>query len=206
MRNTKNIVFDFGCVLVDLDKDRCAEAFRSIGAGAVSRYVDECRQEDLFHDLETGSIGIPQFCEEVRRKAAGCKASDEDICDAWNALLTGIPEHRIRRITELRSRYRTFLLSNTNEIHWQKAVRDFFPCDGLGVDDYFEKTFLSYRMHLVKPDCRIFLRMLADAGIDAEETLFIDDSPANCAAASELGITAMHVSSGDEWIDRLPKP
>ena len=75
--------------------------------------------------------------------------------------------------------------------------------DGMNVDNYFEKVFLSYRMHLIKPDTEIFIRTLAEAGIKAEETLFIDDSAANCRAAATLGISTMHVTCGDEWLDKI---
>ena len=195
-----NIVFDFGCVLVDLDKQRCVEAFKAIGAGAVSAYVDECRQEDLFHDLETGAITVEEFCCEVRRKSPGCTATDAQICHAWNALLTGIPQRRIERLVDLGLRHRLFLLSNTNAIHWTKAVADYFPYDGKNVTDYFQGIFLSYEMHMVKPETAIFEQMLHQAGIDAADTLFIDDSPANCAAAEALGIRSLHVRTGDEWL------
>lgn len=200
----KNIIFDFGCVLVDLDKQRCVDAFRSIGAESISEYVDECRQEDLFHDLETGKTGIEEFCNEVRRKAPACTATDEEICSAWNSLLTGIPQRRIEKLISLRHGFRLFVLSNTNPIHWHKAVADYFPLNGMGTDDYFEKIFLSYRMHMVKPDKEIFVRTLREAGIRAEETLFIDDSAANCRSAEELGINVMHVSCGDEWLENIP--
>lgn len=200
---TRNIVFDFGCVLADLNKQRCVEAFNNIGAKNISHYVDECRQEDLFHDLEVGNIGISKFCDEVRRKSPGCTATNEQICQAWNMLLTGIPVHRIEKLVELRSKYRLFLLSNTNIIHWSKAVDEFFPYMGMNVNDYFEKLFLSYEMHKVKPDREIFMQMLHDAGIAARETLFIDDSAANCRGAEAVGISTIHVTSGNEWIDKV---
>ena len=190
MQVIKNIIFDFGGVLVDLDRKRCIEAFERIGAGAVAGYVDECRQEDLFHDLEVGLTDVGRFCEAVRRACPCCNASDDDICDAWNALLTGIPRHRLDRLKELRRDYRLVLLSNTNPIHWRKAVDEYFTAGGLTVGDYFEKTYLSYEMHMLKPDEEIFRRVLADSGFAAAETLFIDDSAANCAAAERLGIAA----------------
>lgn len=102
MQEIKNIIFDFGGVLVDLDKQRCIEAFDKIGAHKIVKYVDECRQEDLFHDLEVGNTGIGDFCREVRRLSSGCKASDEEICNAWNSLLTGIPEQRLENWQALR--------------------------------------------------------------------------------------------------------
>lgn len=199
----KNLIFDFGCVLVNLDKHRCIRALQDIGAEGVARYVDECRQEDLFHDLEVGNTGIGEFCDEVRRKSPGCNATDDAICGAWNALLTGIPIRRLEELLALRRSHRMLLLSNTNPIHWKKAVADYFPMDGMGVDDYFEKTYLSYRLHMLKPDGEIFRHVLDDAGISAGETLFIDDSAANCASAERLGIASMHVCHGDEWIGRI---
>lgn len=203
MQGIKNIVFDFGGVLTGLDKDACVKALYNIGAGNIACYVDECRQEDLFHDLETGKCTVAGFCNEVRRLCPGCNASDEDICGAWNALLTGIPRRRLEKLLSLKQDYRLMLLSNTNPVHWHKAVLDFFPFDGNEVDDYFEKTFLSYRMHLVKPDEQIFRQMLVEGQMMPSETLFIDDSPVNCAAASQLGINTLCVEQGGEWTDKL---
>lgn len=202
MQEIKNIIFDFGGVLVDLDKQRCMEAFDNIGAHEIVKYVDECRQEDLFHDLEVGNTGIGEFCSEVRRVSDRCNASDDDICDAWNALLTGIPAQRLEKLASLKDRYRMVLLSNTNPIHWDKAVNGLFGHKGMDVDDYFENTFLSYRMHMLKPDPQIYGKVLMDSGMTAYETLFIDDSPANCAAASELGMMSLNLT-GDEWLDRV---
>ncbi|WP_238305471.1 hypothetical protein [Hoylesella marshii] len=68
-KTVRNIVFDFGCVLVDLDKARCLEAFDRLGAHALAQYVNECRQEDLFRELELGHTTPEEFCNEARRKA-----------------------------------------------------------------------------------------------------------------------------------------
>lgn len=199
----RNIIFDFGGVLVDLDRKRCIEAFTRIGAGAIAGYVDECRQEDLFHDLEVGDIGVGQFCSAVRRACPGCKATDADICDAWNSLLAGIPKRRLDRLAELKRSHRLVLLSNTNPIHWRKAATDYFTQGGLTAGHYFANVYLSYAMHLLKPDEAIFRRVLDEEGIAAGETLFVDDSAANCAAAARLGIATLHASRPDEWLDRL---
>lgn len=195
----KNIIFDFGGVLVGLDKRRCTDAFTRIGAAAIAGYVDECRQEDLFHELETGAIDIPEFCVKVRRACPDCAATDAEICDAWNALLTGIPAAKLERLTRLKGEYRMSLLSNTNPIHWRKSVADYFTATGKTVGWYFERTFLSYEMHMLKPDEAIFRRTLDETGYNAAETLFIDDSAANCEAARRVGIKAMH-DSGDGWL------
>lgn len=203
MQGIKNIVFDFGGVLTGLDKHACVDALCKIGAGNIAFYVDEFRQEDLFDGLETGRITVGEFCNEVRRLCPECTASDDEICAAWNALIIGIPHRKLDKLLSLKQNYRLMLLSNTNPIHWHKAVLEFFPYEGHEVDDYFEKTFLSYRMHMVKPDEQIFRQMLIDGQILPGETLFIDDSPVNCAKASELGITTICAENGDEWLDKI---
>ena len=91
------------------------------------------------------------------------------------------------------------LLSNTNPIHWGKAAACYFTACGRTVDYYFEKTFLSYEMHLLKPDEAIYRRVLDDTGFNACETLFIDDSAANCAGAERLGVNTLHVDLGEPF-------
>ena len=201
-KTVRNIVFDFGCVLVDLDKARCLEAFDRLGAHALAQYVDECRQEDLFRELELGHTTPEEFCNEARQKAH-ITATDQQLCDAWRALLVGIPVRRIQALLHLRQYYRLAVLSNTNIIHWKQAVDDFFPYRGMNVSDYFDHIFLSFEMHKTKPDRAIFEQMLHEADMEADETLFIDDSEANCAAARSIGIHTLHVSHGDEWLDLL---
>ena len=167
-KKIKNLVFDFGGILVGLDKHRCIAALDSIGAYEISVYVDECRQEDLFHEL-----------------------------------LTGIPLHKLKMLENLKQHYRLFLLSNTNVIHWERSVNEFFRDHEWGINDFFERLFLSYEMGMVKPDTEIFSTMLDDAGLKAEETLFIDDSAANCAAAAALGINVLHDKEGEKWVKML---
>lgn len=200
----KNLIFDFGGVLVNLDKDICSAEFNKINAGEVARYVDFCIQEDLFHELEIGAISIPQFCEEVRKKAPGCTASDKQIEHAWASLLTDVPVHRLAALLELKEKYRLFLLSNTNEIHWEMA-EDMFFCqiEGLSVDDYFEKIYLSNRLGMIKPSKEIFELVLKENGLNPDETVFIDDSPKNCAAAEAVGIHAFHSPTGEDWIGKF---
>jgi FMN phosphatase YigB (HAD superfamily) len=201
-KTVKNIIFDLGGVLVGLDKDRCVKAFNDLGAHHISRYVEEHRSEDMFSDLEMGRIGASEFCNSVRQ-TTGCNADDGQICDAWNALLTGIDDKRKSALMELHRNHRLFLLSNTNIIHWNKCADDYFRYYSYGADDYFDHIFLSYEMHLVKPQRAIFAETLRQAGISAGETLFIDDSEDNCRTAQEMGIKTMHVTYMDEWIHRM---
>lgn len=212
---SKILLFDFGCILVGLSKERCIKALEQIGCGKIAYYVDECKQEDLFHDLEVGG-SIEAFCAEARRQSSftdemgvfrECEASDNDICWAWNELLTGIPAEKLRRIKSLKDAgYRTAVLSNTNEIHWQKAIRDFFTIDGMTVDDYFDDIFLSCDMGLVKPDADIYRKVIEGLQCQPGDVLFIDDSAKNCAAAEALGINTLHDAKGTLWLEQLKAP
>ena len=74
LKGIKNIVFDFGCVLVNLDRHKCIEALERIGAGEIAHYVDECKQIDMFLDLELGKIGEKECCDEIRHRAPECTA------------------------------------------------------------------------------------------------------------------------------------
>ena len=197
--NIKNIIFDLGGVLVGLDPERCIAAFRKVGCGILASYVEEHRTEDLFLDTELGRIGEAEFCDEVRR-IARTDTADSDIVWAWNQLLTTIPVGKLRLLRLLRAGgYRVLLLSNTNVMHWTFCRDRLFTADGMTASDYFDRIFLSYEMHLAKPSAEIFSQTLAQAGIRADETLFIDDRDENCRAAASLGIGTLLETTGEEW-------
>ena len=69
LKNNGVLLFDFGTILVGLSKERCVRALEQIGCGRIAYYVDECRQEDLFHDLEIGG-SVEAFCDEARRQSS----------------------------------------------------------------------------------------------------------------------------------------
>lgn len=197
-KGIKNIVFDLGGVLVDLDMHSCIDAFRTLGARDISNFVGVSRQEDLFHDFEIGTIDTPTFCKEVRQLSQS-DATDDEICTAWNRMLVGIRQDKIERLLQLRDHYMTYLLSNTNEIHWRKACEELFPYHGFVAENYFEQIFLSFEMHCAKPGDTIFEMMLQQAGIKAEETLFVDDSAVNCETARRLGLKTHCVKPDEDW-------
>ncbi len=201
-KDIRNIIFDLGGVLVGLDGERCIRAFAQIGCGAIADYVAEHRTEDLFLEIERGLITVSQFCDEVRR-ISRCTATDSQIVWAWNELLTTIPDSKKERLLRLRAAgYRLFLLSNTNEMHWQRACR-LLEYHGHTAADYFDKVYLSNEMHLVKPDTAIYAAVLDQSGLAAGETLFIDDREENLTAAAQLGIHTFHERPDHRWEDLL---
>ncbi|MDO5447051.1 MAG: HAD family phosphatase [Prevotellaceae bacterium] len=193
----RNIIIDFGGVLVRLDKSASIKAFRDLGMDVVASYINDYRSEAIFRQLEHGEIDMKQFCNEARR-LSGVNAPDEAIEAAWLSLLVGVPQERLDKILELRKKYHVFLLSNTNAFHWDYSVKEYFK----DTDIYFEKMYLSYKIGLTKPDRRIFELMLADAGIKADESLLLDDSADNCKMAEELGIHTMLIGKDEDWTVR----
>ena len=202
MQKIKNIIFDLGGVLVGLDGQRCINAFDAIGAHEISTYVRDHRTEDLFFDAEVGNITQDEFCDEVRR-ITRCAAPDAAIVDAWNRLLTEIPDVKKQRLLELHDRYRLYLLSNTNVMHWNLCADHLFRYGRWGLNDYFDACFLSYEMHLYKPCEEIFRRTIEEAGVKADETLFVDDLPANCEAARALGLHVLNETTGTDWLTKI---
>ena len=199
----RNIVFDFGVILTGVDTKICVAALDKIGLARIGAYIGTSDKTGVCQELELGNISPLEFCQQARDLCDRPDVTDNAIIDAWNTMITGVPVAKLRRLKELRDtgKYRIMMLSNTNMIHWEKSVNDFFTMDGLTVDDYFDRIFLSCKMHLTKPDKAIFERMLEQSGAIADETLFIDDSARNCEVAESLGIHTFYDPTGERFWD-----
>ena len=199
-RNIKNLIFDFGGVLVDLNQSRCIKAFSDLGLNVVP-YLNSYLSQGIFLNMELGEISPKDFWEEVRILFHSPDLTDGQLTDAWNSMLETIPVERLEKLRELRKRYsKVFLLSNTNVLHWEKGKR-LFTVEGKTVNDYFDRIFLSCDLHLSKPDTKIFEKVLHKTGVLPEETFFIDDSPENCKAAESVGISTFCSRSGGDWLE-----
>lgn len=197
-KDIKNLVFDFGGVLVDLDRQRCVDQFQQIGLDNVNQLLSDSFKDGFFQKYELGLISTAEFRDHIR-SLSGKPVADAAIDAAWNSFLCSIPFHKLALLLKLREKYMVYLLSNTNELHWQWSVDNLFPYKGFDVSSYFEKIYLSFEMHLAKPDVNIFKTMTTDAGIEPNETLFIDDSIDNCLAAETLGIQSFVAKNNDDW-------
>ena len=196
-KNIKNIVFDLGGVLINLDFERAFKAFKKAGFVDIESQLQSFSREGIFDQFELGEISEDEFRSAIKERA-NVMLTDQEIDDMWNLILMDIPREKLELILNLRGKYMVYLLSNTNKTHWDYICQNAFNYHGFRVEDYFEETFLSFEMHLAKPDKAIFEKMLNDANLIAEETLFIDDSEANCRAAEELGIHVHHYHIGDD--------
>ena len=196
-KNIKNIVFDLGGVLVDLDFKAAINGLQKAGFANVKEQLQSFDREGIFQKFELGEMTAEEFRTAIRENST-VTLTDEEIDALWNAMLLEIPREKLELILDLRGKYMVYLLSNTNSIHWDYVCKNAFNYRGFRVNDYFEETFLSYEMHLAKPDKAIYEKVLQDANLLPEETLFIDDSEANCKAAEEVDIHAHHYHIGDD--------
>ena len=196
MRYLKNIIFDLGGVLLDLDINRCMTEFEKVGLHDIRRWMTGTNELGFLKEYERGDLTTPQFREKIREEA-GRALSDKETDRVWNSMLKEIPEYKLELLLTLRKKYRLYLLSNTNDLHWNVCIPK-FEYRGLRVGDFFTHVFLSYQMHQAKPDIVIFQTVLKEAKLLPEETLFIDDSLGNCRAAASLGINVFHYVPGDD--------
>ncbi|WP_418698400.1 HAD family hydrolase [Bacteroides sp.] len=194
----KNLIIDFGGVLIDLDRQRCLDNFSKLGISDVESLLDIYHQQDFFQKYEKGLITTAEFRDVIRTKTEK-PLTDAQIDDAWNSFLVNIPSYKLDLLLNLRKDYVVYLLSNTNELHWEWSCEHAFSYKAFRVEDYFEHIFLSYKMKMAKPDAGIFRKVLDETGIIPQETLFIDDSDANCRTAEALGISTYTPKAHEDW-------
>lgn len=200
LSSLRNIIFDFGGVILNIDYQRTEDAFKQLGIRDFAGIYSQAEQKQLFDDLETGKIGPAQFRDSIRSLAG--PVSDPLIDQAWNAMLLDLPEERIELLESLGKKYRIFLLSNTNAIHYDsfaaymrnKFKRDIFK-------DVFEKAYLSFEIGMRKPDKEIFEYVVKQNGLNKEETLFIDDSIQHIHGARAAGLHAHWLEKGTTILD-----
>ena len=200
LMNYKNIIFDLGNVLVKLDEAATMRAFEALGWPKKDHIREYAEGQRLFQAMGVGQMSNKQFFDAFRATTHS-NVTDRQITDATNAMLLYIPEEKKRKLLQLREKgHRVFLLSNTIDLHWQYCKNNLFPMDQYGVDDYFEKTFLSQEMHMKKPDDEIFQQVVKEAAMDPGATLFIDDLEVNCEAAERNGIHTFQNKNFDDWM------
>ena len=186
LNGVRNLMFDLGGVIIDLDRQRCVDALVVLGDFHADELLGLSMQKGEFMKLEEGKISATDFYNEMRRRI-GRPVSDNEITDAINELLIGIPVERLRLLRELKQHFKVILLSNTNSIMFDTKIADCFAQEGLSVSHYFDDIFLSYRLKACKPHADIFEKVIAQAQIIPEETLFFDDSQQNLDTAAALG-------------------
>lgn len=196
--SAKNLIFDLGGVIIDLDVERTKAAFALLSQKSISQIQLLLENSPIFQQYEKGLLNDNQFRNEVRM-LLHTYSSDQEIDAAWNAMLGDIPYSRIKLLERLRNDYQLFLLSNTNNIHlvyFNKTVKA--SCGSLSLDPYFDKTYYSHLVKMRKPDSEIYNLVIDENNLHANETLFLDDNLSNLEGASRIGIQTFHVSHPDK--------
>lgn len=193
----KNIIFDLGGVILDLDVDKTYHQFSKLSGMPVAQLKMEAAGVSFFNAYEQGSISDESFREELSSFLRS-NVSDLQIDEAWNAMLGTLPLARVDLLRKIRDKFRIFLLSNTNTIHLQCFTK--IADDALGFsswNDLFERAYYSHLVKMRKPDAAIYSHVLNDNNLLARETLFLDDNLSNLQGAASIGIQTFHVTHPD---------
>lgn len=205
LKGIKNIIFDLGGVVINLDYRLTLGEFRKLGLEDIEKLYTQFNQLPWFDKYDTGGISSEKFLFEFKKWLAP-GTTNEQIIHAWNAMLLDFPPERADLLVKLKGRYRTFLLSNTNEIHINYYLGRINEWYGEGaIDNFFEKTYFSNRIGMRKPDREIFEFVLSENGLMACETLFIDDSPQHVEGAKSVGLRAYHLQAPETIVDVFGK-
>jgi glucose-1-phosphatase len=202
MTTTKNIIFDLGGVLLDIDYHKTANAFKMLGVNQFDEFYSQANANHLFEALETGAISEEDFYTTLHQHCNPTTTRDQ-IQLAWNAILLDFRIDSLAVLKTLKEKYNLFLLSNTNSIHITAFNKILFKETGkTSLNEYFIKSYYSNIIQMRKPYATTYEWVLNDAGIIAEETLFIDDSINNIKGADEVGIKT-HLLLPTEKIEDL---
>ena len=197
----RNIIFDLGGVILNIDFNEATNAFKALGIENFDSYFNQYHANPLFKKLELGAVE-ESFYDDLR-KAALIDASNESIDTAWNAMLLDFPAKKIEFLKELSTQYRLFLFSNTNAIHHAAFLQKFRLQFGYDFDGLFEKAYYSHLIGYRKPEIKAFQFVLNDSKLEPGETLFIDDTLPNVEAANKAGINGLLLERDEDLVDLL---
>ena len=179
------IVFDLGGVIINLNVPRCVANFKRLMGEANVRNVlgidDEgegvvavsAATKQLMHDYEYGNISTETFLTTLQEYCYPGTTIDQ-IREAWLSMLDTLPQERLDYIASLRRKgYRTILLSNSNELHWNPIWEQY------RLGEYFDAVFASHHLHMAKPNREIFDHVVREAQVDCAHTVYVDDLEKN---------------------------
>lgn len=201
LKHIKNIIFDLGGVLLNIDYNKTAQEFKKLGINNFEEIYSKAKQNHLFDKLEIGAITPEEFRNSLKQLIS-IDITDNQIDEAWNAMLLDFPYSRLELLKKVSKEFRIFLLSNTNEIHYEiynKQLNEVYGIEKL--ENLFNKDFYSFKLGMRKPDDEIFEYVLNNQNLNPEETLFIDDSIQHIETAKKLGINTFHLTEGIDITD-----
>jgi putative hydrolase of the HAD superfamily len=191
----RNVIFDFGGVLFEIDYHAPVREFKKIGFSNFEEIYSQASQSQLFDRAETGKISNEDFYTEIHSYCP--TASRKEVIDAWNSILLHLMPEKVEVVAKTKEAgMRVFLLSNTNAIHVAEFERMIEQSYGLEkFKSYFEKVYYSNEIGIKKPYPETFLEVCKWNDLDPSETLFIDDSVQHVEGAKKAGLQVAHLKS-----------
>ena len=197
LNGIRNIIFDLGGVLLNIDPKKTIEAFGKLGMEQLVGDKGLSYDHDIFYQMEQGQITSDEFRLGVIELLPQ-KISFQEIDDAWTAMLLDFPAIRVELVKNLRKDFKIYLFSNTNAIHVKKFHSNFRNQHGFEVSSLFEKDFYSNEIGYRKPSPEAYQKIIRLSGINPEKTLFIDDSLQNVESAIASGLKGYWLEPGQK--------
>jgi glucose-1-phosphatase len=197
LKGIKNIIFDLGGVLLNIDPKKTIEAFGQLGMEKLIGDKGLTYDHDIFYLMEQGKITPEEFRNGVRELLPG-KVTDDEIDTAWTAMLIDFPKVRVGLVQKLRNEFKIYLFSNTNAIHVAKYQDIFRKQHGFEVSSLFDTDFHSNEIGFRKPTPESFQEIIRLSEINPEESLFIDDSLQNVEGAIACGLKGYWLEPGQK--------
>lgn len=195
MQGIKNIIFDLGGVILNINYQLTNNAFTALGVQNFNELYSQFHGSPLFNGLETGHISTEDFLAEMQRHVPE-GVTHNQITSAWNAMLLDFSLQRLQLLQQLRQHYNLYLLSNTNAIHLEAFNRILQESRGIpSLSSFFDKAYYSHLMGFRKPDKESYLMVLDENGLLPSETLFIDDTLPNIEGARAVGLQTIHLQA-----------
>lgn len=204
-KKVKALLFDLGGVIVDLDYKKTASAFENIGLKNAEKAYSQFNQTDLFNDFETGHISGEEFLAEVRKKIT-TQVSSSEITKAWNSMILGFQHAKLKEIKKLSEKVPCYLLSNTNEIHLSYIEQLLQEMGFKHFLNVFKSCYFSHQIRKRKPHKETFEWVLHQMNYQAQDVLFIEDSPQHIKGAKSAKLNTFYfkkdsnLSDVDQWI------
>lgn len=187
LKGIRNIIFDLGGVLLNIDPMKTIDAFGKLGMEQLVGDKGLTYDHDIFYMMEQGKVTPNEFREGVLALLP-LRVSYQQVDDAWTAMLLDFPTIRVELLKSLRKDFGIYLFSNTNAIHVERFHSNFRNQHGFEVSALFEKDFYSNEIGYRKPSPESFQEIIRLSGINPEESLFIDDSLPNVESAIACGL------------------
>jgi len=191
VRKIRNVIFDLGNVLLKFNPGEYLESLFD-QPELVQRLHRAVFSSPEWYMLDRGVITQEQAVNRLIKQYPDLAAEITVTFADWFSILKPISSN-VEVVRSLKkSGYRLYVLSNFHKAAFE-YVYEKYEWFSL-----FDGLVISYQHQTLKPEPAIYQILLARYTLIPEECVFIDDSLANLAAASEFGIKGVHYQSPDQ--------